>query len=103
VAAPAAAISWPVVDNGAHPGRLSFSLTAADDPMLAPAEIPAMMTAATATFTDTKGAGLRDAGAWLGLGCHRAQWGWYGQKGGLIFDAQSCLHLSTDDISMSVM
>ncbi|MBV9363322.1 MAG: serine hydrolase [Solirubrobacterales bacterium] len=101
VTAPAGGISSAVVDMARI--LAAFSLMAADNPMLAPAEITAMMTAATATFTNTSGqvSGMRAHG-WDAAAAE-PNGGWYGQKGGLIFDAQSCLHLSTDDISMSVV
>jgi CubicO group peptidase (beta-lactamase class C family) len=100
VTAPAAGISSAVVDMARI--LAAFSLTAADNPLLAPAEITAMMTAA-ATFTNTNGqvSGMRVHG-WDSANIE-PNGGWYAEKGGLIFDAQSCLHLSTNDISMSVV
>jgi CubicO group peptidase (beta-lactamase class C family) len=101
VTAPAGGISSAAVDMARILAALS--LTAADNPMLAPAEITAMITAATATFTNTNGqvSGMRGHG-WDSANAEPSG-GWYAEKGGLIFDAQSCLHLSTNDISMSVL
>jgi CubicO group peptidase (beta-lactamase class C family) len=101
VTGPAGGISSAVIDMARILAALNLS--AADNPLLAPAEITAMFTAATATVTlpPPKGTvGMRGHG-WDGCSAEPGG-GFYAQKGGEENDNQSCVRFSANGISMAV-
>ena len=100
VTGPAGGISSAVVDMARILAALNLS--AADNPLLAPAEITAMFNAATATVTLPDGTvtGIRGHG-WDGCSTEPGG-GFYAQKGGQENDNQSCVRFSANGISMAV-
>ena len=100
VTGPAGGISSAVVDMARILAALNLS--AADNPLLAPAEITAMFKAATATVTLPDGTvtGIRGHG-WDGCSTEPGG-GFYAQKGGQENDNQSCVRFSANGISMAV-